>query len=173
MGIYTGYCQAGIMGGLVAGMSFIAPAFGIVVLLSWLYFRFQTLPQLQSLFLGVAPVIMALIAGFCWKLAKKSIRHWVGAAVVGMVFMASFFGHINVLLLLVLAGLVGIFRHRWHSPPFLPGFCRCCPYPSLLASPINLCWWPASGAWNGCKTMGSRCCCFFCRWAVLFLGVAW
>jgi len=78
MGIYLGYLRAGQLGALVAGLAFIAPAFVIVVALSWIYFRFQALPQLDALFLGIAPVMIAIILGFCWKLGKKSVRDWQG-----------------------------------------------------------------------------------------------
>ena len=63
MGIYVGYVYGGWLGALVSGISFIAPAFFIVVGLSWLYFQFQQLPQLMALFFGLSPVMIAIIFG--------------------------------------------------------------------------------------------------------------
>ncbi|BAU63840.1 chromate transport protein [Stanieria sp. NIES-3757] len=39
LGIYTGYLRGGQLGAIIAGLCFITPAFLIVVLLSWAYFR--------------------------------------------------------------------------------------------------------------------------------------
>ncbi|MDA0211903.1 MULTISPECIES: chromate transporter [Desertifilum] len=77
MGIYTGYLQAGALGALVAGICFILPAFLIVVTLSWAYFRFQGVPQIDSLFLGVSPVAIAAI---CDVLSPLSLAAITGAS---------------------------------------------------------------------------------------------
>lgn len=123
MGIYTGYVYGGWLGALVAGLSFIAPAFLIVVGLSWVYFRFQQLPQLQALFFGLSPVMIAIILGFCYKLGRKSIRGWVGLAIATIAFGLSGFSNLSTPILFLLAGLVGMAlygptRFRLHS--FMP-----------------------------------------------------
>jgi chromate transporter len=74
LSIYTGYLRGGQLGAIIAGLCFITPAFFIVVLLSWAYFRWQEVPQIDALFLGIAPVITAIIFSFCWKLGKKILK---------------------------------------------------------------------------------------------------
>ncbi|NES95593.1 MAG: chromate efflux transporter [Desertifilum sp. SIO1I2] len=127
MGIYTGYIQAGALGALVAGICFILPAFLIVVTLSWAYFRFQGIPQIDNLFLGVSPVVIAVIFGFCWKLAQKGIKDRVGIAIALTVLLTTLLFHVNILLQFVLAGLVGLIVYQPSHPrpsaalfPFLP-----------------------------------------------------
>ena len=119
MGIYLGYVRAGQVGALVAGLAFIAPAFLIVVTLAWVYFRFQALPQLDAIFFGIAPVMIAIILGFCWKLGKKSVHDWRGVAIVIAVGIAVGFGNLSPLLAFILAGLLGlaIYRPRQSPPP--------------------------------------------------------
>ncbi len=119
MGIYTGYLRAGQLGALVTGICFILPAFLIVLALSWAYFRFQGVPQVEDLFLGVAPVVVAIILGFCWKLAKRVIQDWQGGA-IALVALFSIFFRANVLLLFLLAGLVGLVIYRSQTPPDPP-----------------------------------------------------
>jgi chromate transporter len=119
MGIYTGYLRAGQLGALVTGICFILPAFLIVLALSWAYFRFQGVPQVEDLFLGVAPVVVAIILGFCWKLAKRAIQDWQGGA-IALVALFSIFFRANVLLLFLLAGLVGLVIYRSQTPPDSP-----------------------------------------------------
>ncbi|PSN16862.1 chromate transporter [filamentous cyanobacterium CCT1] len=112
MGLYTGYLRAGQLGALVAGLCFIAPAFVILVVLSWAYFRFQGVPQIEDLFLGISPVVIAIILGFCWKLSKKVIKDWQGVAIALAVLLLSLVFRVNVLLLFVLAGVAGLVVYR-------------------------------------------------------------
>ncbi len=111
-GMYTGYLRAGQWGALVAGASFILPAFLIMVVLSWAYFRFQGVPQIEHLFLGISPVVIAIIFGFCWKLAKKAIKDRTGVAIALTVLLISLLFRPNVLLLFILSGLVGLVVYR-------------------------------------------------------------
>ncbi|NEQ46134.1 MAG: chromate efflux transporter [Leptolyngbya sp. SIOISBB] len=116
MGIYLGYLRAGQLGALVAGLAFITPAFLIVVTLSWAYFRWQALPQLGALFFGIAPVMIAIIIGFCWKLGKKSIHDGAGMVIAIAVGLAVGWGNLNPLLAFILAGLVGLVLYRPRRP---------------------------------------------------------
>jgi chromate transporter len=112
LGIYIGYLRAGQIGALVAGLCFIAPAFVILVALSWMYFRFQSVPQVEFLFLGISPVVTAIILGFCWKLGKRTIRDWSGVAIALVTFFALWLLKFNILLLFITAGLVGLGLYR-------------------------------------------------------------
>ena len=116
-GIYTGYLRAGQLGALVAGICFILPAFLIVLALSWAYFKFQGMPQVEHLFLGISPVVIAIIFGFCWKLGKKAIKDWPGVAIALIALLLSLLFRVNVPLLFLLAGLVGLGVYRPTSPP--------------------------------------------------------
>ena len=116
-GIYVGYLRAGQLGALVAGLCFIAPAFLIVLGLSWAYFRFQGVPQIEDLFLGISPVVIAIIFGFCWKLGKKAIKDWQGIAIALTVLVLSLGFRVNILLLFLLAGLAGLAVYRPTTPP--------------------------------------------------------
>lgn len=121
MGIYTGYVKAGYWGGIIAGLCFIAPAFIIVVFLSWLYFRYQGLPQLNNIFFGISPVVTAIVLAFCWKLGKKTLTDWQNAIVVTAVFLLTWLLNINVVLQFIIAGTYGILRDRMKTNK-LPSF---------------------------------------------------
>ncbi|PSN17213.1 chromate transporter [filamentous cyanobacterium CCP5] len=119
MGIYIGYLRAGQIGALAAGLAFIAPAFLIVVALSWAYFRYQGVPQLAAIFFGVSPVMIAIILGFCWKLGKKALRNLGGGAIALAVFVLTLF-QVNTLVLFVLAGLLGLGLYGPKRPSLPP-----------------------------------------------------
>ncbi len=116
-GIYTGYLRAGQLGALVAGLCFVAPAFLIVLALSWAYFKFQEVPQIEHLFLGISPVVIAIIFGFCYKLGKKAIKDWQGVAIALTVLILFLVFRVNILLLFLLAGLAGLVTYRPSAPP--------------------------------------------------------
>lgn len=105
MGIFIGYWRAGILGALVAGCAFIVPAYVIELILSWAYFRYQQVPQLSALFLGIAPVVIAIIVAFCFKLGRKAIKSWIQ---MGIAIAAFFVSPWNVFLTFIGAGIVGL-----------------------------------------------------------------
>lgn len=113
--IYIGYVRAKQLGALVAGIAFILPAFLLVLFLSWAYFRFQQLPQISALFLGVSPVVIALIVDFCWQLARTTLQTRLQQAIAIAVFVCSLL-HVNPLTLLLLAGLVGSWQYGVDLP---------------------------------------------------------
>lgn len=71
--IHVGYTQRGWRGALVTGLSFLAPTFVFVVLLSSLYFRYGALPAVEGVFWGLKPVIVAIILGAGWKLGRTAV----------------------------------------------------------------------------------------------------
>ncbi|NJN30386.1 MAG: chromate efflux transporter [Synechococcales cyanobacterium RM1_1_8] len=119
MGIYSGYLRAGQLGALVAGICFIAPAWLIVVALAWGYFRFQGLPQLDGVFLGVSPVVVAIILAFCWKLGKKTMTGWAKGAIALASFCATLLTPLPIVVQFLIAGAIGLVLYR-PSPPGSP-----------------------------------------------------
>ena len=120
MGIYVGYVRGGQLGALVAGLAFIAPAFLIVLVLSWAYFRYQSVPQLDAIFLGISPVVIAIILAFCWKLGKRAIQDWTRALIAVAVFGLTLGTPVPILLLFLGAALVGGGLYGPRGPKALP-----------------------------------------------------
>jgi chromate transporter len=110
MGIYIGYVRSGWLGATVAGVCFIAPAFGIVVALSWAYFRFQGLPQIQSVLLGVSPIVLAILLNFLVNFGRKTLKdiwRWgIGLAVLGLQIVG-----LPLVPLFAMAGAIGAWRY--------------------------------------------------------------
>src|SRR5262245_21644419 len=61
LAIWLGYVRAGWVGGLLAGICFILPAFCLLLLLSVLYVRFGRLSAAQVLFYGVNAAVIAVV----------------------------------------------------------------------------------------------------------------
>ncbi|MEN9203044.1 MAG: chromate efflux transporter [Thermostichus sp. DG_1_6_bins_120] len=129
MAIYVGYVRAGRLGAVLAGLCFIAPAWLIEVLFSWLYFHWQEVPQLQGVLFGVAPVVIAIILAFCWKLGRKAVKHRSQVGIAVAAFALLLLGKVNILLLFVLAAGVGLVLYGPRCP--WPGIPAVVPLPLM------------------------------------------
>ena len=113
--MWVGYLQAGAVGALGTAIPFILPSLAIVLGVAYLYVRFQGLTVVQSLFYGIAPAVMAIIAFAAVKLARltnsKDIRLWViSAAIMAVTALTG----AEIAILFVAAGLVML---MWDAPP--------------------------------------------------------
>ena len=84
--MWVGYLKRGAFGALATAVTFIAPSFLMVSVVAALYAHYSGLSVVQSLFYGIAPAVMAIIAIAAYKLVQltdgKDKRAWVISAVV-------------------------------------------------------------------------------------------
>jgi chromate transporter len=101
--VAIGQERAGWLGAMVAGISFVLPAMGIVWGLAMLYEQFQILPVVKQLFAGMQPAIAALILQALWKLSRTVMRDPLTTGIAMGSAIACSLG-VNELLWLVLMG---------------------------------------------------------------------
>lgn len=86
LAMWLGYLERGALGALLVALPFIVPAFLIVTAVAVLYAHYQGLPQVESIFFGVGPAVMAIIAIAAYKLARSTNKRdpilWFLAAAV-------------------------------------------------------------------------------------------
>jgi chromate transporter len=109
---YVGYRLRRVSGALGAAAGFILPAFGLMLLLSYLYFRFGDLPWVQSLSKGLGAVVIALLLQALWRLGQAVRRHWVDL-IIALLTLAAFWGRVNYLFVILAAGLLRLLLTRW------------------------------------------------------------
>jgi chromate transporter len=105
MAIHLGHVRAGWPGLVVAGVSFIVPAFLIVWGLAWAYVRFGALPAAAGLLYGVKPVVVAVVLQALVGLGRAATRTR-GVAAVGVAALVAAAAGVHELLVLLLAGAV-------------------------------------------------------------------
>ncbi len=103
--MYVGQARAGLLGLVLAGLGFMAPAVLAMTILAWAYARYQTTPTAGWLLYGIKPVIVPLIALALWGLGRKAVRSRLTAAVSLGVFALTF-ADFSPLSLLVGGGLL-------------------------------------------------------------------
>jgi chromate transporter len=105
--MHVGRVRAGRRGLVVAGLAFIVPATLIVGVLAWAYDRYGTRPAAEDLLRGVKPIVLAVVAVAVAGLARTAVRTPLAAVIVAGA-AAAFLAGIDELLVLVVAGLLGL-----------------------------------------------------------------
>ncbi len=105
LAIYLGFRRVGWIGLLLAGVCFLLPAMLIVLALAWAYVRYGSTPVAGGILYGILPVVIAVVAQALWNLGRKAVKGWL-TAVIGLLVVAGYFLGVNILVLLLAAGIV-------------------------------------------------------------------
>lgn len=100
---FIGHHLRGIRGGITAAVGFICPSFILVTLLSWLYFTYHKLPQLQAALKGTNPVVIGLIVVVAVDMGRKQIKGVNSTLLALAAFAATVFLKLNAAWVLLAA----------------------------------------------------------------------
>ncbi len=90
--LHVGYRRAGPLGLFLAGICFICPAAFLVCLLAAFYTRLNSLDGIKWAFLGIKPVVVAVIAQAIFLLASKTLDSWIKRSIFGFNLVGGWFG---------------------------------------------------------------------------------
>ena len=108
LAIYVGFLKRRLVGGILAGLTFILPGAAVMIVLSWLYVKYGQLPQVTNALYVLKPAVLGIIAAGIIKLGHTAIRTpFLGILLVGT-FAAVRFAGINFLLILPIAGALNL-----------------------------------------------------------------
>jgi len=111
--MHVGYRRAGWAGLAVAGLAFLLPAVVIVAVLAVIYVEAGSLPAVEAIFAGIAPVVVAIVVGAGISLGRVALQSppVLVAAIAAAIGAALRLPEIGLLLGLgVIAMLVGEIR---------------------------------------------------------------
>jgi chromate transporter len=106
MTMHCGRERAGILGLFVAGFCFIFPAVLITALLGWVYVEYGSIPQIESVFQGITPAVIAIILIASIKLAQKANKN-NELAIIGLLAATAYLLGINEVQILFGFGIIG------------------------------------------------------------------
>lgn len=106
LAIYVGYLKKGILGGILAGLTFIIPGALVMVVLSYLYVTYGNLPQVNDVLYILKPAVLGIIAAGIIKLSQAAIKNLRQAAILIAAVIAMYFFKVDFLLVLLIAGIV-------------------------------------------------------------------
>ena len=108
LAIYVGYLKRRVPGGILAGLTFIVPGALVMIVLSWLYVIYGSLPQVSNVLYVLKPAVLGIIGAGILKLGRASIRNFLLAALLIGAFAGMRFAGINFLLILLLTAVLNL-----------------------------------------------------------------
>ncbi len=108
LAIYVGYLRRGLLGGTIAGLTFIIPGAIVMIVLSYLYVTYGNLPQVNDMLFILKPAVLGIISAGVIKLGRAAIQNaFLAALLIGAV-LSMLFARIDFLIVLLLAGLLNL-----------------------------------------------------------------
>ena len=112
MALHIGWQRRGLLGLLVAGVAFIAPAMGITAFVAWMYVTYGAIPAVGGVLYGVKPIVLAVVFQALTGLAPKALPN-LGSRVLGLACLAAMAFGAHELAVLFGAGAANVlFRDR-------------------------------------------------------------
>ena len=116
---YLGWLFHGLAGGLVAGVFFVLPSIFVLMILSYIYAAFGSLPAVAALFAGVKPVVVAIVVEAVVRIGRRALCRPAHVAIAAGAFVAIYFLHVPFPLIVLAAGVLafagGRLRPRWFT----------------------------------------------------------
>ncbi len=116
MSVFIGYKLRKLPGALCAAFGTTLPSFAIILLIAMFFSRFQDNPLVESIFKGIRPAVVALIAAPTFTLAKSAkitlSNCWIpiGSA------LAIYLMGVNPVFIILAAGFGGYLYGKYVSP---------------------------------------------------------
>ena len=116
MSVFIGYKLRKLPGALCAAFGTTLPSFAIILLIAMFFSRFQDNPVVESIFKGIRPAVVALIAAPTFTLAKSAkitlSNCWIpiGSA------LAIYLMGVNPVFIILAAGFGGYLYGKYVSP---------------------------------------------------------
>ena len=105
---FIGYKIKGVLGGIVATLGFVSPAFIIIFLIATVLNQFSDLWYVQSAFKAIRACVFVLILSAIIKLSKKSIVDWITLGLAAAVLLLTVFTEIPLFIYVLVAGFIGV-----------------------------------------------------------------
>lgn len=109
--IMIGYKLAGILGAIIATVGTVLPPLIILTVISMFYQEFRDNPYISAMLKGMQAGIAAIIADVVIGLAGNIVKKNNILSIIMMIvaFIAVFFFDVNVMIVILIAGLIGAF----------------------------------------------------------------
>ncbi|MBD1548373.1 chromate efflux transporter [Roseibium aggregatum] len=113
---YCGWIAGKTRGGLIAGLLFILPGAFAMALVSFIYARYGKIPAIEAVFYGVKAGVLAIVIQALLKIGRKALKSRLSWALALASFCALFFFAVPFPLVILAAGLIGVWSGAYPLP---------------------------------------------------------
>ena len=114
---YAGWRLHGVKGGLAAGLLFVIPGALIVLGLAVIYALFGQVPLISALFFGIKAAVLAIVIEALLKISRRALKRPADWWLAGLAFIALFAFNAPFPLVILCAGLAGLWLARGEMAP--------------------------------------------------------
>ncbi|MDQ3661271.1 MAG: chromate efflux transporter [Actinomycetota bacterium] len=110
LAIYIGWLLNGALGGIVAGILFVLPAFFLILGLSWAFVAHGDVAWVAAVFYGLKAAVIAIVFAAVIRIGSKALKNSPMVVIAAASFVAIFFVKMPfpwVIFAAAIAGLVG------------------------------------------------------------------
>lgn len=116
MSIFIGYKLKGVKGSVICSLGTILPSFLIILAVALFFQQFRDNETVQSIFKGIRPAVVALIAAPTFKMGKSAKISWTNVWIpVVSAFLIWIMG-VSPVYIIIMAGLGGFLYGRYIKP---------------------------------------------------------
>jgi chromate transporter len=112
LAIYIGWLLNGTIGGIVAGVFFVLPAFFLILGLSWTYVVHGDVSWIAAVFFGLQAAVIALVAAAVIRVGSKALRDPTLVGIAAAAFVAIFLFKVPFPLIVLTAAAIGFIGSR-------------------------------------------------------------
>lgn len=114
LAIYIGWLLHKTRGGIVAGVLFVLPSLVILIVLSWIYMAYGSVPAVAAVLYGIKPAVVAIVLAAAWRIGKRSLKNAALVALAAAAFIAIALFHLPFPAIVAGAALIGLIGgRRW------------------------------------------------------------
>src|SRR5262245_37539840 len=143
LAMYLGWVRGGRLGSTLVAGAFILPSLLMVLLVAWLYVRFQGLPWIQEAFYGVGAAVIAIIARSALKLGRMTVaKDPLLIAILTASALLTAWTEKEILWVFLGFGALALIARTWRSKPATASMLAVGPWLSWLTTGMH---GPAAG----------------------------
>ena len=107
MAVFVGYRMRGGVGAVMAALGCALPSVVIILLIALFFRQFRHLPVVNNIFMGLRPVVVALIAVPVFNVAKSAKIGWATLWIPVLTALLIVFAGVSPIYVIIAAGVLG------------------------------------------------------------------
>ena len=107
MAVFVGYRMRGVVGAMAAAIGCALPSVVIILLIALFFRQFRHIQVVNNIFMGLRPVVVALIAVPVFKVAKSAKIGWATLWIPILTALLIVFAGVSPIYVIIAAGVLG------------------------------------------------------------------